>query len=203
VLISVITPTLNGMQYLGDCIEWIRIQQRTDVEVEHIVVDGGSSDETVEFAPVTGLPRDDRQGRRDLRRHKQRFVRRQRRRPTAVALGGTELVRSLALAGIRYTAVVPARDANRFSPVLFYQSDEELLFVSRHRGQLSRCFGFVLAEAELVDKARALSLPMPATAVVASGSLQPPEAPFEPCHAMPSTCGPGGWRAPGDERAAS
>jgi glycosyltransferase involved in cell wall biosynthesis len=50
VLISVVTPTLNAMQYLGDCIESIRIQQRPDVEVEHIVVDGGSSDETVEFA---------------------------------------------------------------------------------------------------------------------------------------------------------
>ncbi len=61
-LISVVTPTLNAMQYLGDCIESIRIQQRPDVEVEHIVVDGGSSDGTVELAPVTGLRRDDRCG---------------------------------------------------------------------------------------------------------------------------------------------
>jgi D-aspartate ligase len=147
-----------------------------------------------------------------------------RRRPTAVVLGGTELVRPLALAGIRCAAVAPARDATRFSrhvttvipwdwtrsagrdeellgrlleygeaqpeaPVLFYQSDEELLFVSRHRRRLSGCFRFVIAEAELVETlvdkarfqglARALSLPVPATAVVASGSPQPPEAPFE------------------------
>jgi predicted ATP-grasp superfamily ATP-dependent carboligase len=70
-------------------------------------------------------------------------------------------------------------------PVLFYQSDEDLLFVSRHRQALSESFRFVIAEAamveSLVDKARfqrlaqALSLPVPAARVVASGSPRPPE----------------------------
>lgn len=166
-----------------------------------------------------------------------------RRRPTAVVLGGTELVRPLALAGIRCAAVAPARDATRFSrhvatvipwdwarsagrdeellgrlleygeaqpepPVLFYQSDEELLFVSRHRGELSRCFRFVIAAAELVEDlvdkarfqglARALSLPVPATAVVASGTAQPPEAPFElgfPLIVKPLQRADGVWQA--------
>jgi D-aspartate ligase len=147
-----------------------------------------------------------------------------RRRPTAVVLGGTELVRPLALAGIRCVAVAPTHDATRFSrhvttvihwdwtgaagrddellarllqygrsqpepPALFYQSDEDLLFVSRRRQQLSRSFRFVIAEATmvetLVDKARfqglarALSLPVPATTVVESGSAQPPDEPFD------------------------
>jgi D-aspartate ligase len=73
--------------------------------------------------------------------------------------------------------------------VLFYQSDEDLLFVSRHRQALSESFQFVIAEAamveSLVDKARfqrlaqALSLPVPAARVVASGSAGPPEDLFD------------------------
>jgi glycosyltransferase involved in cell wall biosynthesis len=50
VLITVVTPTLNGIRYLRSCIESTRNQQSTDVQVEHIVVDGGSTDGTVEFA---------------------------------------------------------------------------------------------------------------------------------------------------------
>jgi len=53
-LISVVTPTLNAIRYLRDCIESTRIQERPDVQVEHIVVDGGSSDGTVEFARSAG-----------------------------------------------------------------------------------------------------------------------------------------------------
>jgi glycosyltransferase involved in cell wall biosynthesis len=54
VLISVVTPTLNAIYYLRDCIESVRIQQTPNVQVEHIVVDGGSSDGTVEFARSRG-----------------------------------------------------------------------------------------------------------------------------------------------------
>jgi glycosyltransferase involved in cell wall biosynthesis len=54
VLISVVTPTLDAMRYLDDCIESIRMQQRPDLEIEHIVVDGGSRDGTVEFARSKG-----------------------------------------------------------------------------------------------------------------------------------------------------
>jgi glycosyltransferase involved in cell wall biosynthesis len=53
-LISVVTPTLNAIRYLRDCIESIRIQESTNVRVEHIVVDGGSSDGTVELARSAG-----------------------------------------------------------------------------------------------------------------------------------------------------
>jgi glycosyltransferase involved in cell wall biosynthesis len=53
-LISVVTPTLNAIRYLRNCIESIRIQASSNVQVEHIVVDGGSSDGTVELARSAG-----------------------------------------------------------------------------------------------------------------------------------------------------
>jgi glycosyltransferase involved in cell wall biosynthesis len=53
-LISVVTPTLNAIRYLRDCIESIELQESADVHVEHIVVDGGSSDGTVELARSAG-----------------------------------------------------------------------------------------------------------------------------------------------------
>lgn len=58
-------------------------------------------------------------------------------------------------------------------PVLFYVTDAQLLFVSRHREQLAKAFRFVIADAslveDLVDKTRfhalaeRLDLPVPAT----------------------------------------
>jgi glycosyltransferase involved in cell wall biosynthesis len=54
VLISVVTPTLNAIRYLQSCIESTRDQQSPNVLVEHIVVDGGSTDGTVEFAEAEG-----------------------------------------------------------------------------------------------------------------------------------------------------
>ena len=53
-LISVVTPTLNGIRYLQSCIESTRDQQSPDVQVEHIIVDGGSTDGTVELAQAEG-----------------------------------------------------------------------------------------------------------------------------------------------------
>ena len=53
-LITVVTPTLNGIRYLQDCIESVRGQESSNVEVEHIVVDGGSTDGTVEAAEARG-----------------------------------------------------------------------------------------------------------------------------------------------------
>lgn len=53
-LISVVTPTLNAIRYLQSCIESTRDQQSPNVQVEHIVVDGGSTDGTVEFAEAQG-----------------------------------------------------------------------------------------------------------------------------------------------------
>jgi len=54
VLISVVTPTLNAIRYLGDCIESVQIQETPNVRVEHIIVDGGSRDGTVELARSRG-----------------------------------------------------------------------------------------------------------------------------------------------------
>jgi glycosyltransferase involved in cell wall biosynthesis len=45
VKISVITPSLNQGQYLPDCIASVHAQ--TDVTIEHIIMDGGSTDATV------------------------------------------------------------------------------------------------------------------------------------------------------------
>jgi D-aspartate ligase len=144
--------------------------------------------------------------------------------PTALVLGGTELVRPLALAGIPSRIVAPPGDVSRYSrhvvavlpsdsiasagrddevlacllgygrsqpepPVLFYESDEHLLFVSRHRRALSDAFRFVIADEAtveaLVDKARfqelceRLSLPVPATRIATPGGAQPPEEVME------------------------
>lgn len=49
-LISVVTPTLNAIRYLHSCIESTRDQEGPNVQVEHIVVDGGSTDGTLELA---------------------------------------------------------------------------------------------------------------------------------------------------------
>lgn len=44
---SIITPSLNQGRYIRDCIESVRTQ--TGVEWEHLVMDGGSMDDTVEI----------------------------------------------------------------------------------------------------------------------------------------------------------
>jgi len=141
--------------------------------------------------------------------------------PVAVILGDIELVRPLALAGIRSVVVSSPNGPTRFSrqtstiftwnwdapldddeelanrlleyarsqpepPILFYQWDNQLLFVSRFREQLSKAFRFVIADAEKVESmadkvkfqamASALSLPVPATRTVEAGpGASPPD----------------------------
>jgi glycosyltransferase involved in cell wall biosynthesis len=53
-IVTVVTPTLNAMEYLAECVESTRSQKTDKVEVEHVVVDGGSNDGTVEFARSHG-----------------------------------------------------------------------------------------------------------------------------------------------------
>jgi D-aspartate ligase len=139
----------------------------------------------------------------------------------AVVLGDTELIRPLALSGIRSVVVSSSDGPTRFSrqartiftwdwdapldrdeelasrlldyawsqprpPVLFYQWDNQLLFVSRHREQLTKAFRFVIADAEKVEAmadkvkfqamAKSLSLPVPATRAVRAGlGASPPD----------------------------
>ena len=51
-LVSVITPTLNQARYIRSTLQSVRDQRYP--EVEHIVVDGGSSDETLEILKARG-----------------------------------------------------------------------------------------------------------------------------------------------------
>jgi D-aspartate ligase len=87
-----------------------------------------------------------------------------------IADGGADLLDAL----MRFAA------SARYAPVLYYEEDEQLLFVSRHRETLARAFRFVIAEPglveDLVDKARfmqlaeRLRLPVPATRHVRPGT---------------------------------
>ena len=91
-------------------------------------------------------------------------------------------------------------------PVLFYESDAELLLVSRHREQLQRCFKFVVADQtlveDLVDKERfqklaeRLSLPVPrAQRLRPEHSLKVPELNLRyPLIVKPLTRRPETWK---------
>ena len=47
---SIVTPSLNQGRFLRDCIE--SVQAQTLVEWEHIVIDAGSTDETLDVLPL-------------------------------------------------------------------------------------------------------------------------------------------------------
>jgi len=48
--ISIVTPTLNAAHFLGGCARSVQLEDSADVEIEHLVVDGGSTDQTVNIA---------------------------------------------------------------------------------------------------------------------------------------------------------
>jgi glycosyltransferase involved in cell wall biosynthesis len=54
-LISVVTPTLNSVTYLRECIESVRSNQTAGTKIEHVIVDSGSTDGTVELATSLGV----------------------------------------------------------------------------------------------------------------------------------------------------
>jgi D-aspartate ligase len=80
-------------------------------------------------------------------------------------------------------ALVRFGQAQEQRPVLFYEEDAQLLFVSRHREQLAQAFRFVIADAalveDLVDKARFQDLaqrhglPVPAARRFHPATLEP------------------------------
>ena len=45
--LSIITPVLNGESFINNCIESVRSQ--SGIEVEHVIVDGGSTDKTIKI----------------------------------------------------------------------------------------------------------------------------------------------------------
>jgi glycosyltransferase involved in cell wall biosynthesis len=55
-IVTVVTPTLNAAGYLRECIESVQANAAPDIEIEHVIVDGGSTDGTVELAKAFGLP---------------------------------------------------------------------------------------------------------------------------------------------------
>ncbi|WP_242360153.1 glycosyltransferase [Anaeromyxobacter sp. SG17] len=52
--VTVLTPTLDAERFLPDCIASVRAQEGEGVEIEHLVIDGQSSDRTVELARAGG-----------------------------------------------------------------------------------------------------------------------------------------------------
>ena len=54
-IVTIVTATLNAARYLHDCMASVRLNEETGIEVEHVIVDGGSTDGTVELAEAFGL----------------------------------------------------------------------------------------------------------------------------------------------------
>jgi glycosyltransferase involved in cell wall biosynthesis len=54
-LVSILTPSLNQVAFVGECLQSIDRQDYADIE--HVVVDGGSSDGTLDLVAAHGGPR--------------------------------------------------------------------------------------------------------------------------------------------------
>ncbi|RXF70943.1 glycosyltransferase family 2 protein [Hansschlegelia zhihuaiae] len=53
-IVTVVTPTLNGAAYIAECIDSVKRNHGPGYEVDHVIVDGGSTDGTVELARKRG-----------------------------------------------------------------------------------------------------------------------------------------------------
>ena len=57
---SIVTPTLNAARFFSKCLSSVQEQRSDSVEVQHLILDGGSTDGTLDLAvgyPVTLVPR--------------------------------------------------------------------------------------------------------------------------------------------------
>jgi glycosyltransferase involved in cell wall biosynthesis len=52
-LVSIVTPSLNQARYLSEAIESVR--EQTHAPIEHLVIDGGSTDDTVSVLVTSGV----------------------------------------------------------------------------------------------------------------------------------------------------
>jgi glycosyltransferase involved in cell wall biosynthesis len=53
-LVSVVTPTLNSAAWIAQCIGSVLMQRSSGFEIEHVIADGGSTDDTVAIARQMG-----------------------------------------------------------------------------------------------------------------------------------------------------
>jgi glycosyltransferase involved in cell wall biosynthesis len=54
-IVTVVTPTYNAFEHLEECIKSVRANAAPGIEVDHVIVDAGSTDGTVELANKFGL----------------------------------------------------------------------------------------------------------------------------------------------------
>ncbi len=53
-IVTIVTPSMNGIEYLPECIASVRAQESERISIEHVFVDGGSTDGTPEYARSKG-----------------------------------------------------------------------------------------------------------------------------------------------------
>jgi glycosyltransferase involved in cell wall biosynthesis len=53
---SIITPNLNGGRFLADCLHSVASQSEDGVDVEHIILDGGSTDDSLDIIQLQRMP---------------------------------------------------------------------------------------------------------------------------------------------------
>lgn len=54
-IVTIVTPTLNAMEFLGRCIDSVKRNHTRRAQIDHVIVDGGSTDGTIAYAESRGL----------------------------------------------------------------------------------------------------------------------------------------------------